>query len=58
MSPSHSTTDHGLVSGEFGVLVADRPPLDHLFSVTYEKLRRLAASVGRDDPAASLSATA
>jgi RNA polymerase sigma factor (TIGR02999 family) len=46
------------VSGELGTLVADRRTLDHLFSVTYEELRRLAASVRRDDPNASLSPTA
>jgi len=39
-------------------MVADRRTLDHLFSVTYEELRRLAASVRRDDPNASLSPTA
>lgn len=34
-----------------------RDALDHLFSVTYEELRRLAAAVHRDDPAASISPT-
>jgi RNA polymerase sigma factor (TIGR02999 family) len=43
---------------------AQRPPLDerqaldHLFSATYEELRRLASSVRRDDPSATLSPTA
>lgn len=32
--------------------------LDQLFSVTYEELRRLAATVRRDDPGATLSPTA
>jgi RNA polymerase sigma-70 factor, ECF subfamily len=36
----------------------DRETLDHLFSVTYEELRRLAARVKRDDQRASLSPTA
>ncbi|MBP2647011.1 MAG: polymerase sigma factor [Gemmatimonadetes bacterium] len=36
----------------------DSTALDHLFSVTYEELRRLAASVGRADPSATLSPTA
>lgn len=36
----------------------DASALDHLFSVTYEELRRLAASVGRHDPSATLSPTA
>lgn len=35
----------------------DRLALDHLFSVTYEELRRLAASVKRSDPNASLTPT-
>lgn len=49
---------HGLESGEFGTVVSDRRTLDHLFSVTYEELRRLASSVRRDDPAASLTPAA
>lgn len=36
---------------------SEREHLDHLFSVAYEELRRLAAAVRRDDPAASLSPT-
>lgn len=36
----------------------DREALDALFSATYEQLRRLAASVQRDDPSATLSPTA
>jgi RNA polymerase sigma factor (TIGR02999 family) len=36
----------------------DRRELDYLFSVTYEELRRLAASVKRSDPAATLNPTA
>ncbi len=34
-----------------------RRTLDHLFSVTYEELRRLASSVRRNDPASTLSPT-
>ncbi len=34
------------------------PGLDALFSATYEELRRLAATVRRDDPGATLSPTA
>ena len=37
---------------------ADRESLDHLFSVTYEELRRLASAVRRGDPSATLSPTA
>lgn len=37
---------------------ADRQALDQLFSLTYEELRRLASSVRRDDPGATLSPTA
>jgi RNA polymerase sigma factor (TIGR02999 family) len=36
----------------------ERQALDHLFSVTYEELRRLASSVRRGDPSATLSPTA
>jgi len=39
-------------------LGSDRRALDDLFSTTYEELRRLAATVRRDDPAATLSPTA
>jgi RNA polymerase sigma factor (TIGR02999 family) len=37
---------------------ADRAALDDLFSAAYEELRRLAATVRRDDPAATISPTA
>jgi RNA polymerase sigma factor (TIGR02999 family) len=36
----------------------DRGALDHLFSATYEELRRLAFSVRRGDPSATLNPTA
>jgi RNA polymerase sigma factor (TIGR02999 family) len=36
----------------------DRKALDELFSVTYEELRRLAATVRRGDPSATLNPTA
>ena len=36
----------------------DRHALDHLFSVTYEELRRLASCVRRGDPSATLNPTA
>lgn len=36
----------------------DRAALDHLFSIAYEELRRLASSVRRSDPNASLTPTA
>ena len=35
-----------------------REALDHLFSLTYEELRRLASSVRRGDPSATLNPTA
>jgi RNA polymerase sigma factor (TIGR02999 family) len=37
---------------------AERSALDYLFSVTYEELRRLASSVKRSDPGATLNPTA
>jgi RNA polymerase sigma factor (TIGR02999 family) len=36
----------------------DRRALDHLFSVTYEELRRLASTIRRGDPGITLSPTA
>ncbi len=39
-------------------LSEDRRALDHLFNTAYEELRRLAATVRRDDPNATLSPTA
>jgi RNA polymerase sigma factor (TIGR02999 family) len=39
-------------------LPLDRRTLDHLFSITYEELRRLAAVVRRGDPSATLTPTA
>ena len=45
-------------AGDGAATPADSSALDHLFSVTYEELRRLAASVGRNDPGATLSPTA
>ncbi|HKN73823.1 MAG TPA: ECF-type sigma factor [Candidatus Acidoferrum sp.] len=43
---------------EQGLPVADRNALDRLFSATYEELRRLASSVRRGDPSATLNPTA
>jgi RNA polymerase sigma factor (TIGR02999 family) len=57
MEPAGTPPSHGLTSDELGTIVTDRRTLDHLFSVTYEELRRLAASVRRDDPNVSLSPT-
>jgi RNA polymerase sigma factor (TIGR02999 family) len=45
-------------AGDFTLPSVDRQALDHLFSVTYEELRRLASSVRRGDPSATLSPTA
>lgn len=50
--PQH--TDRGTLLPER----AERRALDDLFSAAYEELRRLAASVRRDDPAATISPTA
>jgi RNA polymerase sigma-70 factor, ECF subfamily len=43
---------------ELGLPVEDRHALDHLFSATYEELRRLASCVRRGDPSATLNPTA
>src|ERR1041385_9432584 len=57
MAPRRTRMRHGLDSGELAGVVVDRRALDHLFSVTYEELRRLASSVRRSDPASTLSPT-
>lgn len=41
-----------------GGMVENKQALDELFSLAYEELRRLASSVRRDDPSATLSPTA
>ena len=58
MAPDTQRLDHGFTPEESGVLAGDRPALDHLFSVTYEELRRLAARVRQGDPSATLTPTA
>jgi RNA polymerase sigma factor (TIGR02999 family) len=40
------------------VMSDERRALDQLFSLTYEELRRLASSVKRDDPSATINPTA
>ncbi len=47
----------GFQSDELGKTLEERRALDQLFSVTYEELRRLASSVKRSDPGATLSPT-
>jgi len=48
----------GCESGTMERAPKERQDLDILFSVTYEELRRLASSVRRGDPSATLSPTA
>lgn len=47
----------GLDGEGLGATLQERRELDYLFSVTYEELRRLASSVRRSDPRATLSPT-
>jgi RNA polymerase sigma factor (TIGR02999 family) len=47
----------GFQADEPGKTPEERLALDQLFSVTYEELRRLASSVKRSDPGATLSPT-
>src|SRR5688500_5443227 len=49
---------YGLELGRPGETPEERRALDELFSVTYEELRRLAASVMRGDPSATPTPTA
>jgi RNA polymerase sigma factor (TIGR02999 family) len=53
MKPS-SSQDTPFLDGE----PTDRSDLDELFSITYEELRRLAATVSQDDPSETLNPTA
>jgi RNA polymerase sigma factor (TIGR02999 family) len=48
----------GLAAEPTSMPASSRQTLDQLFSVTYEELRRLASSVRRGDPSATLSPTA
>ena len=48
---------HGFEPVDSGRTLEDRRALDDLFSITYEELRRLASSVKRGDPGATLSPT-
>ncbi|MGC4051781.1 MAG: ECF-type sigma factor [Paludibaculum sp.] len=57
MCLENSFTDDGTGSGK-PVTAEQRRELDRLFSVTYEELRRLASTVRRGDPSATLSPTA
>jgi RNA polymerase sigma-70 factor, ECF subfamily len=57
-SPQTSAGMPPLEVSELGLLAEDRNGLDHLFSATYEELRRLASSVRRGDPSATLNPTA
>ncbi len=45
-------------TGEFPLPMENRQAMDDLFSLAYEELRRLASSVRRGDPSATLSPTA
>ena len=58
MASENSQLSPGARAGEAAVPFTGRTELDHLFSVTYEELRRLASSVRRGDPSATLSPTA
>jgi RNA polymerase sigma factor (TIGR02999 family) len=58
MAAKESQRGHGSENGKGVSPRADRQTLDQLFSVTYEELRRLASSVRRGDPSATLSPTA
>jgi len=58
MTPYGSVAAHGLETGALGTPLLDKGALDHLFSLTYQELRRLASAVRRGDPSATLTPTA
>jgi RNA polymerase sigma-70 factor, ECF subfamily len=58
MAVKNSGESDGLGIGQADPAFEDRRAMDHLFSVTYEELRRLAATVRRNDPNTTLNPTA
>jgi RNA polymerase sigma factor (TIGR02999 family) len=58
MALKNSGESEALFGEEGSPAIEDRRALDHLFSVTYEELRRLAASVRRNYPNTTLNPTA
>jgi len=56
--PEGKPLPSGLEGEEPGATAEDRRALDQLFCAAYEELRRLAVSVRRGDPSATLSPTA
>jgi RNA polymerase sigma factor (TIGR02999 family) len=58
MVAKKSPSDDGSNDEKTAAPMASRQTLDQLFSMTYEELRRLASSVRRGDPSATLSPTA
>jgi len=58
MAAKNTDISRGRDSGSAESPAEARQSLDHLFSVAYEELRRLASSVRRGDPSATLSPTA
>lgn len=57
MESRSAVTDAVSATDQSNGVTGRRRALDDLFSATYEELRRLAASVRRDDPGATLSPT-
>ena len=58
MAAKNFVESEGVGIGQADSALEDRRVLDHLFSVTYEELRRLAATVRRNDPNTTLNPTA
>ena len=57
-TPGNCESLKGAGGSQQPVLRADRRAIDDLFSLTYEELRRLASSIKRGDPSATLNPTA
>jgi len=58
MAARDSRLTQQFAAGTADFRLDSRQALDHLFSVTYEELRRLASAVRRGDPSATLNPTA
>jgi RNA polymerase sigma factor (TIGR02999 family) len=55
MIPHSTRSSSGSDYAPADVIATSREELDHLFSIAYEELRRLASSVRRSDPGATLT---
>jgi len=58
MAAGSTISPNSTISPDPAITLQQRKALDELFSVTYEELRRLASTVSRGDPSATMNPTA